>query len=82
MTQSISVRREGDLIVIEDREDTGDHKGVLKTSYLTPDAAIALFENGLTIACLIKFKAGVDAAIAARTLPLATASDPYPEDAR
>ncbi len=35
MTQSLGIRREGDLIVLEDREQTPDHAGVLKTTVLS-----------------------------------------------
>jgi len=54
VSQSIAIRRKGNLIAIEDLEDTPDHKGVLKTTYLTPDDAIALFQAGLTIAWATK----------------------------
>ncbi len=57
MSQSIAIRREGDLIVLEDIEDTPDHRGVLKSTVLDPDSAIRLFEGGLVMARLIKREA-------------------------
>jgi hypothetical protein len=39
MTQSLAVHRRGDLIVLEDREQTPDHAGVLSTILLSLDDA-------------------------------------------
>jgi hypothetical protein len=77
MTQSISVRREGDLIVIEDRERTPDHIGVLSSTFLLADDAILLGNALLSAGWAIK-----EDAVMHRVVPLATASDPYPEDRR
>ncbi len=42
MSQSISVRRKGDTIIMEDRERTPDHTGVLRSTILDADDALWL----------------------------------------
>ncbi len=72
MSQSISVRREGDVIFWEDLEDTPDHKGVLKSTILNADDALWLGTE------LIQM--GWEAKGDEKRMSLAVVSDPYPED--
>ncbi len=74
MSQSISVRREGDHIIMEDRERTRDHTGVLKTTLLDADDALWLGTELIQMGWAAKGDA--------KRMPLAVVSDPYPEDRR
>ncbi len=70
MSQSISVRRKGDTIIMEDRERTPDHTGVLRSTILDADDALWLGTE------LIQM--GWEAKRNAKHMPLAVTSDSYP----
>ena len=74
MSQSISIRRDGDLIVIEDHEHTADHTGVVTATYMDAETAVHLFTAGLQMAREIQGNG--------KQLPLSATYDLYPEDAK